>query len=105
MEYQKNKSNFTNSRPKFVKKESSRPLGFKGYYVEVRDGEDVMRAYRKMKKWIKEDKFVETVKAKSVFMKPSEIKREKAKEKRLVLRKLHREREDNRFMGRVSRGR
>ena len=105
MEYQKNKSNFTNGKPKFVKKESSRPLGFQGYYVEVRDGEDVMRAYRKMKKWIKEDKFVETVKAKSVFMKPSEIKREKAKEKRLVLRKLHREREDNRFMGRLKRGR
>ena len=75
MEYQKNKSNFTNGKPKFVKKESSRPLGFKGYYVEVRDGEDVMRAYRKMKKWIKEDKFVETVKSKSVFMKPSEKKR------------------------------
>jgi hypothetical protein len=38
-------------------------------------------------------------------MKPSEKKREKAKEKRLVLRKLRRERDDNRFMGRVSRGR
>ena len=32
-------------------------------------------------------------------------KKEKAKEKSLVLRKLRRERDDNRFMGRVSRGR
>ena len=103
MEHQKNKSNFTNGRPKFVKKESSRPLGFQGYYVEVRDGEDVMRAYRKMKKWIKEDRFVEAVKAKSVFMKPSEKKREKAKEKKLVLKKLRRERDDNRYMGRQNR--
>jgi ribosomal protein S21 len=105
MEYQKNKSNFSNSRPKFVKKESNRPLGFKGYYVEVRDGEDPMKAYRKMKKWIKEDKFFETTKLKAHFRKPSEIKVEKAKEKRIVLRKLHREREDNRFMGRIKRGR
>ena len=103
MQHQKNRINFTNSKPKFVKKESSRPLGFKGYYVEVRDGEDVMRAYRKMKKWIREDKFVESVKSKSVFMKPSEKKREKAKEKRLVLRKLQRERNDNVFLGRSNR--
>ena len=27
------------------------------YYVEVRDGEDPMRAYRKIKKKIKDDKF------------------------------------------------
>ena len=103
MEYQKSKSNFSNSRPKFVKKESTRPLGFKGYYVEVRDGEDPMRAFRKMKKWIKEDKFVETVKAKSVFQKPSEIKREKAKERRMTLRKLRRERDSNINMGRTNR--
>ena len=103
MEYQKNKFNFSHSRPKFVKKESTRPLGFKGYYVEVRDGEDPMRAFRKMKKWIKEDKFVETVKAKSVFQKPSEIKREKAKERRMTLRKLRRERDSNINMGRTNR--
>ena len=103
MEYQKNKSNFTNGKAKFVKKESSRPLGFQGYYVEVRDGEDVMRAYRKMKKWIKEDKFVEAVKSKSVFMKPSEVKREKAKERRMTLRKLRRERDSNINMGRINR--
>ena len=56
-----------------------------------------------MKKWIKEDKFVETVKAKSVFQKPSEIKREKAKERRMTLRKLRRERDSNINMGRINR--
>jgi len=52
MEYQKNKT-----RPKFKKTE--RPLGFQGYYVEVREGEDAIRAYRKIKRWIKEDKFID----------------------------------------------
>ena len=33
------------------------------------------------------------------------LKREKAKKKALVLKKLRRERDDNRFMGRLKRGR
>ena len=85
MEYQKNKV-----RPKFKKTE--RPLGFQGYYVEVREGEDAIRAYRKIKRWIKEDKFIDQIRANNTYQKPSEIKREKAKEKRKVLRKLQRER-------------
>ena len=105
MQHQKHRTNFRADRPKFVKKASNRPIGFKGYYVEVRDDEDPLRAYRKMKKWIKEDRFVERVKEKSTFRKPSEIKREKAKQKKIVLRKLRRERDDNRFMGRTKRGR
>jgi ribosomal protein S21 len=88
MEYQKNKT-----RPKFKKTE--RPLGFQGYYVEVREGEDAIRAYRKIKRWIKEDKFIDQIRANNTFQKPSEIKREKAKEKRKVLRKLRRERDSN----------
>ena len=88
MEYQKNKI-----RPKFKKTE--RPLGFQGYYVEVREGEDAIRAYRKIKRWIKEDKFIDQIRANNTFQKPSEIKREKAKEKRKVLRKLQRERNSN----------
>ena len=86
MEYQKNKT-----RPKFKKTE--RPLGFQGYYVEVREGEDAVRAYRKIKRWIKEDKFIDQIRANNTYQKPSEIKREKAKEKRKVLRKLRRERD------------
>ena len=88
MEYQKNKV-----RPKFKKTE--RPLGFQGYYVEVREGEDAVRAYRKIKRWIKEDKFIDQIRANNTYQKPSEIKREKAKEKRKVLRKLQRERNSN----------
>ena len=97
MEYQKNKV-----RPRF--KKINRPLGFKGYYVEVRDGEDAIRAYRKIKRWMKEDKFVEQVRSNNTFQKPSEIKREKQKERRKVLRKLRRQRDDNILM-RPQRGR
>jgi len=97
MEYQKNKF-----RPKFKKTE--RPLGFKGYYVEVREGEDAVRAYRKIKRWIKEDKFIDQIRASNTYQKPSEIKREKAKERKKVLRKLRRERDSNISM-RPQRGR
>ena len=58
---------------------SNRPLGFHGYYVEVPPGGDAVRAYRKIKRWIKEDRFIETIREKSHFQKPSEIKREKEK--------------------------
>ena len=92
MEYQKNKT-----KPKFKKTE--RPLGFQGYYVEVREGEDAVRAYRKIKRWIKEDNFIDQIKNNNTYQKPSEIKVEKAKERRKVLRKLQRERNDNVFMG------
>ena len=86
MEYQKNKT-----RPKFKKTE--RPLGFQGYYVEVREGEDAVRAYRKIKRWIKEDKFIDQIRNNNTYRKPSEIKVEKNKERRKVLRKLRRERD------------
>tara|TARA_B100001057_G_scaffold146292_1_gene146282 strand:+ start:1956 stop:2252 length:297 start_codon:yes stop_codon:yes gene_type:complete len=96
MEHQKNKT-----RPRFKKTE--RPLGFQGYYVEVREGEDAVRAYRKIKRWIKEDKFIEEIRNKNTYRKPSEIKVEKQKERRKILRKLRREREGNIFMGRTNR--
>ena len=82
-----------NNRP------NNRPLGFQGYYVEVREGEDAVRAYRKIKRWIKEDKFIDQIRDNNTFKKPSEIKREKQKERRKVLRRLQRERDDSRLMG------
>jgi ribosomal protein S21 len=85
-------------------KKSNRPLGFQGYYVEVREGEDAVRAYRKIKRWIKEDKFIDQIRANNTYSKPSAIKREKQKERRKVLRKLQRERDSNIFLG-VKRGR
>ena len=96
MEYQKNKA-----RPKFKKTE--RPLGFQGYYVEVREGEDAIRAYRKIKRNIKEDNFIDQIKNNNTYRKPSEIKVEKNKERRKVLRKLQRERNDNVNLGRTNR--
>tara|TARA_B100000900_G_C20407327_1_gene645346 strand:- start:19 stop:315 length:297 start_codon:yes stop_codon:yes gene_type:complete len=98
MDYQKNKT-----KPRF--KKTDRPLGFQGYYVEVREGEDAVRAYRKIKRWIKEDKFIDQIRANNTFQKPSEIKREKAKERRKVLRKLRRDRDGNINLGRPQRGR
>ena len=90
------------NKPRFKKTE--RPLGFQGYYVEVRPGEDAVRAYRKIKRWIKEDKFIDQIRANNTYQKPSEIKREKAKERRKVLRKLRRERDSTLSM-RPQRGR
>tara|TARA_B100000575_G_scaffold273938_1_gene257292 strand:+ start:8653 stop:8949 length:297 start_codon:yes stop_codon:yes gene_type:complete len=98
MEYQKNKT-----RPRF--KKSDRPLGFQGYYVEVPPGGDAVRAYRKIKRWIKEDKFIDQIRANNTYQKPSEIKREKAKERKKILRKLRRERDSNIHLGRPQRGR
>lgn len=96
MDYQRNKT-----RTRF--KKSERPLGFHGYYVDVREGEDAVRAYRKIKRWIKEDKFIEEIRERQHYTKPSEIKREKTKEKRKILRKLQRERDDSIFLGRRNR--
>ena len=74
------------------------------YYAEVRDGEDPMRAYRKIKKKIKDDKFFDKIKERQYFQKPSFKKQEKAKNRKMVLKKLQRERDSNVFMGRPTRG-
>ena len=73
------------------------------YYVEVRDGEDPMRAYRKIKKKMKDDKFIEEYKERLYYRKPSFKKREKAKKRAQVLRRMQRDNDDNRFMGRKHR--
>ena len=85
------------------KHKTKRPTGFSGYYVDVPEGGDAMRAYRKMKKWIKNDRFFEELKDRQYYQKPSFKKREVEKRKKSVLRKLQRERDDTRFMG-VRRG-
>tara|TARA_Y100000748_G_scaffold301180_1_gene300962 strand:+ start:1849 stop:2118 length:270 start_codon:yes stop_codon:yes gene_type:complete len=78
---------------------SNRPVGFHGYYVDIPEGSDPMRAYRKIKKWIKIDRFAEEQKDRQHYQKPSYWKRETEKRRRQTLRKLQRERDDNRFMG------
>ena len=84
---------------------NNRPLGFQGYYVEVPPGGDAVRAYRKIKRWIKEDRFIDQIRDNNIYKKPSEIKREKQKQRNKVLRKLRRERDSNILMGRPQRGR
>ena len=93
MEYQKSKAH----KPRFSK--NNRPLGFHGYYVEIQDGDDPMRGYRKMKKQIKNDRFFEKIKERQYYRKPSEKRQEKLKQRRMVLRRLQRENDDNRGMG------
>ena len=96
MDFHKNKYH---DKPRFTKPRQPRPPNCR-YYVEVRDGEDPMRAYRKIKKKMKDDKFIEEFKEKQYYRKPSFKKREKAKKRALVLRRLQRDNDDNRFMGR-----
>ena len=83
----------------FRSRRENRPVGFHGYYAEVPEGGDVMRAYRKIKKKIKDDKIIEELRDRQYYQKPSFKKRERQKRKKQVLRKLQRERDDNRFMG------
>jgi len=80
-------------------KPNNRPLGFQGYYVEVPPGGDAVRSYRKIKKWIKEDRFIEELRDRQYFQKPSYWKRETEKRRRQTLRKLQSQRDENRFMG------
>ena len=70
------------------------------YYVEVRPGEDPIRAYRKIKKKMKDDKFIEEIKERQYYHKPSDKRQERRKKRALVLRRLQRDNDDNRFMGR-----
>ena len=83
---------------------TNRPVGFQGYYVEIPDGGDAMRGYRKIKKRIKNDRFIEEIRDRQYFQKPSFKKREVEKRRRQTLRKLQRERDDNRYMGKLSHG-
>tara|TARA_Y100001970_G_scaffold288499_1_gene415965 strand:- start:5417 stop:5659 length:243 start_codon:yes stop_codon:yes gene_type:complete len=63
-------------------------MGFHGYYVEVPEGSDPMRAYRRIKKKMKDDRFFEELKDRQYYRKPSEIKREKKKRSRMIIRKM-----------------
>ena len=93
MDYQKNNQ----YKPRFTKPRQPRPHNC-NYYVEVRDGEDPMRAYRKIKKKMKDDKFIEEFREKQYYRKPSFKRREKAKKRRLVIKRLTQAAEDDRGM-------
>jgi ribosomal protein S21 len=73
---------------------------FKGYYVDVtKSGGDAIRAFRKLKRMYKDTKFFEEMRERECYIKPSARKREAQKERRKVLRRLQRERDDSRLMG------
>ena len=53
------------------------------YYVDVtKSGGDAVRAYRKIKRKIKQDRFIEELRDRQYYRKPSELKREKQKRER-----------------------
>jgi len=68
-----------------------------GFEVQVRDN-DVMKAWRKLKKKIKEARLMEEIKDRQYYRKPSQIKQEKLKLKKRVIRKATKEAEDFRTM-------
>jgi len=72
---------------------------FKGYYVDVPPGGDAIRAFRKLKRMYKETRFFEEMREREHYIKPSARKREAEKQRRKVIRKLQRERDDSRLMG------
>jgi len=59
-----------------------------GYFVDVtKSGGDAVRAYRKIKRKIKQDRFVEELRDRQYYKKPSEIKREKHKRARITIKR------------------
>jgi len=59
-----------------------------GYFVDVtKSGGDAVRAYRKIKRKIKQDRFVEELRDRQYYKKPSEIKREKHKRARVTIKR------------------
>lgn len=68
-----------------------------GFEVHVKDN-DVMKAWRKLKKKIKEARLMEELKDRQYYRKPSQIKQEKEKLKKRAIRKATKEAEDFRTM-------
>ena len=59
-----------------------------GYFVDVtKSGGDAVRAYRKIKRKIKEDRFLEELRERQYYTKPSAIKREKRKRARITIKR------------------
>ena len=82
--------------PRFERREKE----FKGYYVDVtKSGGDAIRAFRKLKRMYKDNKFFEEMRERQYYVKPTTKKREARKEREKVLRRLQRERDDSRFAG------
>ena len=59
-----------------------------GYFVDVtKSGGDAVRAYRKIKRKIKQDRFFEELRDRQYYRKPSEVKREKQKSRKITIKR------------------
>ena len=59
-----------------------------GYFVDVtKAGGDAIRAYRKIKRKIKQDRFIEELRDRQYYKKPSEIRREIRKQARITIKR------------------
>ena len=59
-----------------------------GYFVDVtKSGGDAIRAYRKIKRKIKEDRFLEELRDRQYYTKPSAKKREKRKRAKITIKR------------------
>lgn len=59
-----------------------------GYFVDVtKAGGDAVRAYRKIKRKIKQDRFFEELRDRQYYRKPSEVKREKQKSRKITIKR------------------
>ena len=95
MDFHKNKYH---DKPRFTKPRQPRPPNCR-YYIEVRDGEDPMRAYRKIKKKMKDDRFIEEIKERQYYTKRSDKRQERLKKRRMVLQRLRRDADDYLVIG------
>ena len=63
-------------------------MGSHRYFVDVvKAGGDPVRAYRKIKRKIKQDRFLEELRDRQYYVKPSEKKRERKKRARQLIKK------------------
>ena len=59
-----------------------------GYFVDVtKSGGDAVRAYRKIKRKIKQDRFFEELRDRQYYRKPSEVNREKQKSRKITIKR------------------
>lgn len=87
-----NYSNYDNKRQKPKDQDSFKPQGLT---VFVRDGEDISKALRKLKKKIESEGIIKELRDRQYYMKPSEKKREAKKAG--IVRWKRRQKELNNF--------
>ena len=68
---------------------------YRGYSVEVPPGGDAIRAYRKIKKMMKEDKFFEEMRERETFTPRSQKRRLARKEALMIKRRANKKRQDD----------